>query len=696
MMLPSENMRYRSLPHHIPGLLVISVLGVYLSTICPTVYLGDSGELTTAAYGLGIAHNSGYPLYALLGKLFCFIPLGNIAFRVNLMSTVLAVLTLWLVYSLVLRITASQVSALVGSLVLAFIPVFWSQTICAEVYSLHLFFVALLIRLLWWWNEKKTFCRLACFVFVTGISFGNHMQTVMLAPGILFLILSADHKALGNLKNFAFLSLFFLLALSLYVYLPIRTEAGAAIHWGDPNTLARFFSHVSASSHRQGYVFTKSSWDYLLRTKEILWFVGGQFGVILPLALWGWVKLPETRWKVCFFALILFDLIYGVFLNIISLEVTPFGLPSCLALAILIGLGTAQLLTTIREYASVSRFTNKVIHGAVLFIPAASLTFNYGSCDQSRNYMAYEHALNAFRTLDNEATLFLDGDNNIFPVMYGRIVEKMREDVTLYDRPNLFFKMPWMKEHRDSPHSKWETIRPVVEQRIIEEAQHGVYYAVFNPSAISVQDQYTIHPEGILYKITRDEIPLPQEAGGTVWPLYVTESLMSDFTKDFMNREVGAYYYFARAKHLLAVERPDEGLEVMAQASRVGFDHPTLHSDMAVFLTDRGFFDQARLELEKALIHYDDLSGVYNNWGYYYHQLGDYGQAAQWYRKALALRPEDQGYRNNLGLALFYGGKTGEAHGAFQESLEIEPNQPELRRFLKSDKITSKLYHHDE
>jgi len=681
-------MRYRSPHNYIPGILVISLFGVYLSTICPTVYLGDSGELTTAAYCLGIPHNSGYPLYALLGKLFCFIPLGNIAFRLNLMSTVLAVLTLWLVYSFVLKSTSSQVSALVGSLLLAFTPIFWSQTISAEVYSLHLFLVALLIRLLWWWNEKKTFCRLACFVFVTGISFGNHMQTVMLAPAALFLIVSGDHKTLLNLKNLALLSLFFLLALSLYVYLPIRTDAGAAIHWGDPNTLGRFLAHVSASSHRQAYVLTKSSLDYLLRSKEILWFVGGQFGVVLPLALWGWLKLPETRWKMFFFAVILFDLIYGVFLNIISLEVTPFGLPSCLTVAILMGLGAAQLLRTVRECAFIGSLTRKIIHVAVLLIPAVPLTFNYGLCNQSRNYMAYEHALNIFRTLDNEATLFLDGDNNIFPVMYGRIVEKMREDVTLYDQPNLFFKMPYIEEYRDSPVAKGETLGPMVEREIIDEAQHGVYYAIFNPAAISLEDPHTLYPCGILYKIAEREAPSLEEPEQSVWSLYVTESLISDFAKDFMNREVAGYFYFALGKHLLTVGRSDDGLEAIAQASRIGYDHPSIHSDMAVFLTDRGFLEQARSELEKALVYYEDLSGVYNNWGYYHHKLGDYDQAAKWYRKAIELRPEEQGYCNNLGLALFHAGRKGEADAAFQKSLEIAPNQPELKRFLKTTEIT--------
>jgi len=42
----------------------------YLLTLCPTVYVGDSGELTTAAATLGIPHPPGYPLYVLLGYAF--------------------------------------------------------------------------------------------------------------------------------------------------------------------------------------------------------------------------------------------------------------------------------------------------------------------------------------------------------------------------------------------------------------------------------------------------------------------------------------------------------------------------------------------------------------------------------------------------------------------------------------------------
>ena len=127
-----------------PFFLSIIVVGVYLITVCPTVYLGDSGELTAAAFCLGIPHNSGYPLYVLMGKLFCLIPAGSIGFRANIMSCFFGAGTVWLVYSLIWTMTASKVAAFAGGLMLAFIPALWLQTVSAEVYTLHAFFVALL------------------------------------------------------------------------------------------------------------------------------------------------------------------------------------------------------------------------------------------------------------------------------------------------------------------------------------------------------------------------------------------------------------------------------------------------------------------------------------------------------------------------------------------------------------------------
>jgi len=667
-----------------PLILTISIFTVYLGTICPTVYLGDSGELIAAAFSLGIPHGSGYPLYTLVGKLFCLIPLGNIGFRLNLMSAFFAVMTVWLVYSLIYRISDSKVGAFAGGLVLAFLPVLWSQTVCAEVYTLHTFFVALLIRLLWWWDETREFSHLILFVFITGIGFGNHLQTVMLAPAVLFIVLSGDRKALLNVKHFLLLSIFFVLALSIYVYLPVRTGAGAAIHWGDPDTLDRFLAHVTGRSHRHGYVLTKTPLEYLVRTKETLWFVWSQLGVILLLAVWGWLKLVSVRWRVFFVLIIVFDFVYTIFLNIISLEITAFTLPTCIVLAILAGIGIAHIIKAIKGIQGVGTGTQKAFKTASCMIPFMFLFSNYGLCDQSRNYTAYEHAVNIFRTVGTGDILLMNGDNYVFPVIYGRIAEKMRKDVMLYDRGNIIFKMPNAGPYTRPRTISWEDRRNKTEMRIIEKkGTRNVFYAVFGPYSIGMPDQYRLIPYGILHRVAKEGIRVNPLWINKLWKSYSIESLYDNFERDFMNREMSAYFDFSRGKALILAGQYHLGLRHIRLASETGYDDTLIHSDMAVFLTDTGLFKEARKELEKALIYHEDLSGVHNNWGYYYHKIRDYEGAIASFRKALELKPKRFGCYNNLGFALYEAGKKRESVLAFQKSLAINRNQPDIVEFIK-------------
>ncbi|MEE9458080.1 MAG: DUF2723 domain-containing protein, partial [bacterium] len=50
----------------------------------------DSGEFLGVAATLGVAHPTGYPLYALLGQLATFFPWGDGAFLINLVSAAAA------------------------------------------------------------------------------------------------------------------------------------------------------------------------------------------------------------------------------------------------------------------------------------------------------------------------------------------------------------------------------------------------------------------------------------------------------------------------------------------------------------------------------------------------------------------------------------------------------------------------------
>ena len=74
------------------GAVFLVGLIVYSWTLAPTVTLTDSGELIVAAYGLGVAHPPGTPLWVMLAHLASLVPVGNVAVRINFSSAVFAAL----------------------------------------------------------------------------------------------------------------------------------------------------------------------------------------------------------------------------------------------------------------------------------------------------------------------------------------------------------------------------------------------------------------------------------------------------------------------------------------------------------------------------------------------------------------------------------------------------------------------------
>src|SRR3989338_6090208 len=144
---------------------------IYLLTLCPTVDVGDAGELIAAAYTLGIPHPPGYPLYCILGKLFTFIPIGSIAYRTNMMSAFFAAACAGTVY-LILRLKEIRKAAsAVSAFLLAFSSMFWSQAVISEVYAMNAFFVSatFFILALWEKTRKTKYLYLFSFFFGLGI-----------------------------------------------------------------------------------------------------------------------------------------------------------------------------------------------------------------------------------------------------------------------------------------------------------------------------------------------------------------------------------------------------------------------------------------------------------------------------------------------------------------------------------------------
>src|SRR5205085_6545333 len=86
----------------------IVALILYLRTLAPSITMangaGDSGELASTAYTLGIAHPTGYPLYTLLGFVVTHLGGGEPAFSLNVFSAVMGAVTVGLLLLLALHV----------------------------------------------------------------------------------------------------------------------------------------------------------------------------------------------------------------------------------------------------------------------------------------------------------------------------------------------------------------------------------------------------------------------------------------------------------------------------------------------------------------------------------------------------------------------------------------------------------------
>ncbi|MDT8318701.1 MAG: DUF2723 domain-containing protein, partial [bacterium] len=133
---------------YISLLLAFSSLILYLFTLSPTINFGDSPELISSAYTLGIAHPPGYPLYSLSAKLFTYMPWGDsVAQKVNFASAFFSAASIFFVAMIVASSakTYSLEGATISALFLISSPTLWSQSVVSEVYALNLFLFTLLL-----------------------------------------------------------------------------------------------------------------------------------------------------------------------------------------------------------------------------------------------------------------------------------------------------------------------------------------------------------------------------------------------------------------------------------------------------------------------------------------------------------------------------------------------------------------------
>jgi hypothetical protein len=218
---------------------------------------GDSAKFQFIGHVLGIPHETGYPQYVLLNWLWTRLPLpGSLAWRVNLLSAVLALAAGALLYLLAWRLTRRAAAAAVAVVAVLVTQTLWTVATEAEVYTLHLFWVSLVLVLAERWMTTRRDGHLAALLFAYAAGFGNHMTMITLLPAMLVAVLVTRPGVLVTPKWIAIGIAAAAAGALQYAFLWVRARQGApyreALRSIDP-TWDQFVAAVTGSRHTEDF-----------------------------------------------------------------------------------------------------------------------------------------------------------------------------------------------------------------------------------------------------------------------------------------------------------------------------------------------------------------------------------------------------------------------------------------------------------
>ncbi len=427
---------------------------VYVLTLAPTVFNLDSAELTTAAATGGLTRATGYPLYLTLGWLWSKLPIGDVGYRMNLLSAVSAALTLLLCERILLQLGVRAVVRFSTVGLLAFSKYFWQLSLIAEVYTLQTALTAGLLLVLLAWFEKPVPIRLGWIGLLIGLGLSHHMSTALLLPGVTLFILVSHPRQVFNGNSLAAGLVGVSLGLVFYLYLPLRYLAEPAFNYAGSYDAAGVF-HADNLASLQGiwrlitgasfapmmFAYTPDeSWQELQR---FFVFLAGTFLAIgIGPGILGLCYSFRRHWKVGVALLLMFVGHVIFYINFRAIDKELMYLPTYLIWTIWVGYGFELILawndqTFLKKPILSSRkpvnLANLLLSSIMIAAALFALIFNWRLVDLSQNQSARDKGEEILSVLPPGALYF--GFWGTVPVLqYLQLVEGQRPDVQAVNR----------------------------------------------------------------------------------------------------------------------------------------------------------------------------------------------------------------------------------------------------------------------
>ncbi len=650
------------------ALTALTALAFFLLSSCPTIFVGDSGEVVSAAYSLGVPHPPGYPLFIILGKLFTYIPAGTIAFRVNMLAAALGALAAFFLFILLKRLNArasgdkgSAIPAL-ASLLFAFSLTFWQQCTQAKggIYPLN---IALLLAVILSIIDGLPF-------WLTGILAGMALANHNTAIPLLFLIalFAWLRKRGGNTLSGIFKAggTALLTAAAFYIFMMLRAGAHPAMNWGDPETLTGLFRHIARAQYgtisgneRTFTLFLGQSWIYLKALASQFLIIPALLAIPGALLLFKRAKYFTLLMLLIFlFTSAGFILLTNFSLNANNIYmINVFYIPSYLALIIFF----AFFISGLKQRKAV------IAGAAILLCGTVFLNFNY--CDRSNDWTCYDNGINILKSADPGRVLVVVGDHMAFTTAYLTMVEKKGAGYRIYDDYGLIFgnddpglkKIPPTEYTERLNYVKSVTLAGIPSYFTMGSGIHK-YIAEIRGLGIKVV------PCGILYMVCREN-EKPKMKDITAFKLRNSEDPKAQ--SDFSVRSITAAHFFFTAQYLELIGKKADAAVYFDKAGKAGKDDQTMLDALGVIQQNSGNV-QSAIENTKRAVELDPHDpDLWNNYGAALSRIGDHAGAADAYRKAIKINPAQVTFYNNLAAALTNMDQPGQALEYYSKALSM-------------------------
>jgi hypothetical protein len=344
-----------------------------------------------------------------------------------------------LLYRLLVAQKLNVSASLISVALLSTMPVFWSQAIRAEVYTIHSFLIISI--LLTWWNahtHQKKFLFFTCFVLL-GISMGHHLTAALLWVAILVCLLWENRQW----QSVAIASSFFgmLIIPIVYSYFPLRSIYTPRIDYIHPyfnidvGNISIIWWLLSAQAFHCAFYI---DYNPISLSKEfihlliLLWDNSLGIGVIL--AAWGWQRLRENHPLWCRLLSLYFLVNVVAFLSYHVVDKEVMFIPIFIIGSIWLANGIQALKDwMVARLDGVSEhYVIPSISGLLMLLVSLGVWFNWSTVSLHQDSRVYDFAVQIIHEVE-PSTIIVSHWVTASVLDYVQVVDGKRADVTIFN-----------------------------------------------------------------------------------------------------------------------------------------------------------------------------------------------------------------------------------------------------------------------